>query len=114
MHSEYVWEQSCYSCDIRADIKVVERICKLSEVCKTEKLPEINKTGTLPHGISGFAVFVYQHITQNCLIHTQSYSFKDSTKENKQSIEAFNSEKSEIRHNTNVLRTGFLAQFPEG
>ena len=76
-----------------------EQFCKLAEICKTEKLlsavafsvnQEINKTGTLSHGIPGFAVlqqlemrktgtlpcdisgvvvFVDQHITKNFLIH---------------------------------------------
>ena len=51
--------------------------------CHFYKL-EISKTGTLPQGISGVAVLVDQHIAKNCLVHAQFYSFKDSTKENKQ------------------------------
>ena len=49
------------------------------------KLPfyklKINKTGSSPHGISGVAVLVDQHIAKNCLIHTYFNSFKGSTKE---------------------------------
>ena len=42
---------------------------------------KISKTGNaLPHGISGDAVLVDHHITKNCLIRAQFYSFfKDST-----------------------------------
>ena len=79
---------------------------------------EINKTGTSPHGISGFAVLqkqkisktetsqhgicgvailVDQHTDKNCLIHVQFYSFKDSTKENKQSKSL---QFSEVRNST--------------
>ena len=93
---------------------------------------EINKTGTSPHGISGFAVLqkqkisktetsqhgicgvailVDQHTDKNCLIQVQFYSFKDSTKEN--NLKAFSSVKSEIQQNTHRLLTvsRFLTQF---
>ena len=46
---------------------------------------KISKTGISQHGICGVAILVDQHIDKNCLIHVQFYSFKDSTKENKQS-----------------------------
>ena len=50
---------------------------------KTPRRHVVNKTGTSPHGISGVAVVVEQKTA--CLFHAQFYSFKDSTKENKQS-----------------------------
>ena len=76
---------------------------------------EISKTGNaLPHGISGVAVLLDQHIATNCLIHAQFYSFKDSTKRIN-NLKAFSSVKSEIQQNTNCLLQcpGFLAQFSE-
>ena len=47
--------------------------------------------------ISGVAILVDQHIDKNCLIHVQFYSFKDSTKENKQSKSL---QFSEVRNST--------------
>ena len=46
----------------------------------------VNKTGTLPHGVSWVTVLVDQHIAKNCLFHAQFYSFKESTKENNPSL----------------------------
>ena len=44
---------------------------------------EISKTGTSQHGICEVVILVDQHIDNNCLIHVQFYSLKDSKKENK-------------------------------
>ena len=60
----------------------------------------VNRTRTLPHGISGVTVLVNQHIAKNCLIYVQFYSFKDSILEKRtNNLEAFTS----IQQNTNDL-----------
>ena len=55
----------------------------------------VNRTGTLPHGVSGVTVLVDQHIAKKCLINVQFYSFKDSTKTTN-NLEAFTSVSSGI------------------
>ena len=59
---------------------------------------EINKTGTSPHGISGVAVLVDQHIAKNCLVLYSS--FKDSTKSINNLTESL---QLELQQNTNDL-----------
>ena len=52
---------------------------------KIQRCHVVNKTGTLPHGVSWVAVLMDQHIAKNCLFHVQFCTFKNSIKENKQS-----------------------------
>ena len=59
--------------------------CHVFKLAKGCLILKISKTGISQHSISGVAILVDQHIDKNCLIHVQFYSFKDSTKENKQS-----------------------------
>ena len=64
--------------------KGVKNECTKAASCR-QNFADSAKTGTSPHGISGVAVLLDQHIAKNCSIHAQCYSFKDSTKKNKQS-----------------------------
>ena len=63
--------------------------------------PETSKTGTtLPHGISGVAVHVDQHTDKNCLIHVQLY-----LQQRINNLKAFSSVELAIQQNTNGLLT---------
>ena len=49
-HAQFTCSWGCYSYDVRADITV--QICKLAESAKKKQNQEINKPGTLSHGVS--------------------------------------------------------------
>ena len=73
-------------------------------VCWFGKNWKFNKTGTSPHGISGIAVLVDQHVAKIYLIHSQFYSCKNSTKRIN-NLKAFSLVKLEIQQKTNGLLT---------
>ena len=84
--------------------------CKLAEICKQKKLlsgialsvyQEINRTGTSPHGISGVAVLVDQHIAKN--MPNSKIPQKNKQFKNLQ----FSKVSIEIQQNTNSLLTMF-------
>ena len=77
------WGWGCYNCDVRDDITVAGRILQTCRKLQNRKTAvcncsfrKFNKTRTSPHGISGFAVLVDQHIAKKYLIHSQFYSSK--------------------------------------